>query len=208
MYALALAVNFCPLSVVKTSLDKQSLTVCLKFSFFHFKLMGFPLYSFLKHPQLYSMPSLANLQWHLGVWSIVTPMMRPIDCSNDPSSSKSWRFNNMSFKLVLGIKTPYASFFPSMVYYCRLPSSIKPLSHKTCNIPFGLPIHPSIIFFSSASIGKPQSLQSCCSFFTVPLVSMPLSASCFSNSFFVSFLFFIPSNKTSWCFASHSWAFR
>jgi hypothetical protein len=140
--------------------------------------MGFPLYSFLEHPQLYYMPSPANSQWHLWVQSIVTPMMCPINCSNDSSSSKSWGFDTMSFKLVLGFKTPYVSFFPS------------------------------IIFFPSAYIGKPCSLQSCCRFFAVTLVSMPLSASCFSNSFFLSFLFFIPSNKTSWCFFSRSWAFR
>ena len=105
--------------------------------------------------------SSASSQWHLGMWSTSIPIEHPIVWSKDSSCSKSMQFASRCFRLVSGWSTTNASFFPSMVYCWSQFSSMKPCSHKTWIIPYGLPSHPSITFGILLVIGIPLFWQVC-----------------------------------------------
>ena len=101
--------------------------------------------------------------------------------------------------------TPKTSCLPLIVYLFNLVSSIQPLSHSTCRIPFALPSQPSTHFGFVSSKGKPCSCAFAWITAFLPFAAMPLSFRCWTNSAFVNCLVTVsPSINLSCHFASLS----
>ncbi len=104
--------NFCILTFVITSSDRQWWTLALKLSFPFFWWRVMFLYAPLAHAQRYSTPSLASSRWHLGLSKTITPIPLAICCIIPASFNILKHFFITCCKLVLSSTVPRSSFLP------------------------------------------------------------------------------------------------